>query len=214
MWWLPSLGIFPLVELRESIRWWHCERIKGKRAHRGAWAEAFRTGSDPGVQEVQYEAHVLRVVHSCFLPQFTRPPLTGIVYIQEYFAKLTMPKQNKKVLAVVDDLLFTVKISDTAKRLGLETEFLKSDTDVLDRAKTDPLMIIIDLNATSVQPLKLIEKLKSDPDLKSISLIAYLSHVQGELKLKAQEAGANVVMARSAFSQNLPQLLKRHAGIV
>jgi len=125
-----------------------------------------------------------------------------------------MPKQNKKVLAVVDDLLFTVKISDTAKRLGLETEFLKSDTDVFDRAKTDPLMIIIDLNATSVQPLKLIEKLKSDPDLKSINLIAYLSHVQGELKLKAQEAGANLVMARSAFSQNLPQLLKRHAGIL
>ena len=125
-----------------------------------------------------------------------------------------MPKQNKKVLAVVDDLLFTVKISDTAKRLGLETEFLKSDTDVLDRAKTDPLMIIIDLNSTSVQPLKLIEKLKSDPELKSISLIAFLSHVQGELKLKAQEAGANLVMARSAFSQNLPQLLKRHAGIV
>lgn len=125
-----------------------------------------------------------------------------------------MPKQNKKVLAVVDDLLFTVKISDTAKRLGLETEFLKSDTDVLDRAKTDPLMIIIDLNATSVQPLKLIEKLKGDPELKSINLIAYLSHVQGELKLKAQEAGANLVMARSAFSQNLPQLLKRHAGIL
>ena len=23
-----SLGIFPLVELRESIRWWHCERVK------------------------------------------------------------------------------------------------------------------------------------------------------------------------------------------
>jgi len=125
-----------------------------------------------------------------------------------------MPKQNKKVLAVVDDLLFTVKISDTAKRLGLETEFLKSDTDVFDRAKTDPLMIIIDLNATSVQPLKLIEKLKGDPELKSINLIAYLSHVQGELKLKAQEAGANLVMARSAFSQNLPQLLKRHAGIL
>lgn len=125
-----------------------------------------------------------------------------------------MPKQNKKVLAVVDDLLFTVKISDTAKRLGLETEFLKSDADVFDRAKTDPLMIIIDLNATSVQPLKLIEKLKGDPELKSINLIAYLSHVQGELKLKAQEAGANLVMARSAFSQNLPQLLKRHAGIL
>jgi len=28
------------------------------------------------------------------------------------------------------------------------------------------------------------------------------------------EAGANIVMARSAFSQNLQQILKRHAGVV
>ena len=30
----------------------------------------------------------------------------------------------------------------------------------------------------------------------------------------AQEAGANMVMARSAFSQNLQQILKRHAGVL
>ena len=24
-----EMGIFPLVELRESIRWWHCERVDG-----------------------------------------------------------------------------------------------------------------------------------------------------------------------------------------
>jgi hypothetical protein len=38
--------------------------------------------------------------------------------------------------------------------------------------------------------------------------------VQGELKQQAQEAGANIVMARSAFSQNLQQILKRHSGVV
>jgi CheY-like chemotaxis protein len=84
---------------------------------------------------------------------------------------------------------------------------------VVDKASQEkPLLIILDLNANSVQPLKLIEKLKSG-DLKQISLIAFLSHVQGELKQKAQEAGANMVMARSAFSQNLQQILKRHAGV-
>jgi hypothetical protein len=36
--------------------------------------------------------------------------------------------------------------------------------------------------------------------------------VQGELKQRAHEAGADMVMARSAFSTNLPQILKRHAG--
>lgn len=125
-----------------------------------------------------------------------------------------MQKEKKKVLAVVDDLLFTVKISDAAKRAGLDAEFLKSEKDLLDKAEEKPLLIILDLNATSVQPLKLISKLKGNGDLKGVSVIAYLSHVQGELKQQAQEAGANMVLTRSAFSQNLQQILKRHAGVV
>jgi PleD family two-component response regulator len=121
---------------------------------------------------------------------------------------------KKKILAVVDDLLFTVKISDAAKRAGLDAEFVKSEKDVLEKATHEkPLLIILDLNNNSVRPLDLIAKLKSNGDLRHISLIGYLSHVQGELKQKAQEAGANIVMARSAFSQNLPQILKRHAGV-
>jgi len=124
-------------------------------------------------------------------------------------------REKKKILAVVDDLLFTVKISDAAKRVGLDVEFLKSERDVLDKAANEkPLLIIMDLNSNSVEPLKLISKLKAHGDLKKISLIGYLSHVQGELKQKAHEAGANIVMARSAFSQNLQQILKRHAGVV
>jgi PleD family two-component response regulator len=124
-------------------------------------------------------------------------------------------REKKKILAVVDDLLFTVKINDAAKRAGLDVQFLKSERDVLDKAEHEkPLLIIIDLNNNSVEPLALIEKLKAHGDLKKISLIGYLSHVQGELKQKAHEAGANIVMARSAFSQNLQQILKRHAGVV
>lgn len=121
---------------------------------------------------------------------------------------------KKKILAVVDDLLFTVKINDAAKRVGLEVEFLKSAHDVVEKATHEkPLLIILDLNNNSVEPLPLISKLKDHGDLKNISIISYLSHVQGELKQKAHEAGANIVMARSAFSQNLQQILKRHAGV-
>ena len=127
-----------------------------------------------------------------------------------------MHKQGKKkILAVVEDLLFTVKISDAAKRAGLDVEFVKSERDVIEKAKHEkPLLIILDLNFTAVQPLKLISKVKSDGEMKQISVIGYLSHVQGELKQQAQEAGANIVMARSAFSQNLPQILRRHSGVV
>jgi PleD family two-component response regulator len=127
-----------------------------------------------------------------------------------------MHKQGKKkILAVVEDLMFTVKIADAAKRAGLDVEFVKSERDVIEKATQEkPLLVILDLNFEAVQPLKLISQMKSDGEMKQISVIGYLSHVQGELKQQAQEAGANIVMARSAFSQNLQQILKRHSGAV
>lgn len=122
--------------------------------------------------------------------------------------------EKKKILAVLEDLLFTVKINDLAKRTGLDVEFVKSEKDALERAKHKPLLIILDLNSNSVQPIKLIHRLKEDDDTRGISLIGYVSHVQGELKQKAHDAGCDIVLARSAFSTNLPMLLKRHAGHV
>jgi CheY-like chemotaxis protein len=119
---------------------------------------------------------------------------------------------TKKVLAVLEDLFFTVKINESAKRAGLPVEFVKSERDALDKSAEHPALIIIDLNCASIDPLGLIKKLKANPETKKISLIGYLSHIQAELKQQAQEAGCNMVLARSAFSQNLLQILKRHAG--
>jgi PleD family two-component response regulator len=123
-----------------------------------------------------------------------------------------MPKSNK-ILAVVDDLFFVVKINDAAKRAGLTCEFLKSEKDVLEKSVAEqPLLVILDLNAHSVNAVSVITKFKAIEDLKRVSLIGFVSHVQGELKQQAQDAGANMVLARSAFSANLPQILKRHTG--
>jgi PleD family two-component response regulator len=120
---------------------------------------------------------------------------------------------TKKILAVLQDLFFTVKIHEAAKRARLPIEFVKSEKDTLDKAAAErPVLIILDLNFTELDMLKLIRALKSGEATKKIGLIGYLSHIQGELKQQAQEAGCDTVLARSAFSQNLPQILKRHAG--
>jgi PleD family two-component response regulator len=124
------------------------------------------------------------------------------------------PQQNKKVLALVSDLFFSVKITDAAKRAGMPVELIKDPKELLARAKSKPSVIIFDLNFEDAAPLKLITELKGSAEFKGVSLIGYLSHVQGELKQAAQEAGCDMVLARSAFSQNLPQILKRHAGVI
>jgi CheY-like chemotaxis protein len=115
---------------------------------------------------------------------------------------------------VVSDLFFAVKLTDAAKRCGLELEFVKEPGEVLEKAKALPTLIVFDLNFDGVEPLKLIASLKGQPATKGVSLLGYLSHVQGELKQSAQEAGCDMVLARSAFSQNLTQIFKRHSGAV
>ena len=121
-----------------------------------------------------------------------------------------MPTPNAKILAVLDDLFFTVKINEAAKRAGVPVEFVKSAKDALDKAKAHPTAIILDLNCATLDPLKLIEDLKSNASLKRIRLIGFVSHVQAELIQKAREAGCDTVLARSALSKDLPQILKRH----
>ncbi len=118
---------------------------------------------------------------------------------------------NQRVVAVIDDLFFTVKILDAAKRAGMTMESVKSEIDAIDKARTAPALMIIDLNCGAIDPVRLITALKSDPETKPLNLIGFISHVQGELKVQAQQAGCDMVLARSAFSQNLPQLLKRYA---
>jgi CheY-like chemotaxis protein len=116
---------------------------------------------------------------------------------------------NQKIVAVLDDLFFTVKINESAKRAGMPIVFVKSEVDALNQAAEKPALMILDLNCGSLDPLALIGKMKADH--KSVSLLGYVSHVQGELKQKAQEAGCDMVLARSAFSQNLPSILKRYS---
>jgi len=118
----------------------------------------------------------------------------------------------KRVLAVVSDLFFSVKLTEAAKRCGLALEFVKDPAEVLEKAKELPTLIVFDLNFDGVEPLNLIAALKGDSATKGVSLLGYLSHVQGELKQSAQEAGCDMVLARSAFSQNLTQIFKRHSG--
>ncbi len=121
---------------------------------------------------------------------------------------------NSRIFAFVDDLFFQAKIQETARKLNVKVEFVKNEKDLLERIKLNgeekPSLVIFDMNNVNAKPLTLIPKLKTK--LKKTSIIGFLSHVQGDLKQKAHEVGCDMVLPRSAFSQNLPQLLRRHGA--
>jgi hypothetical protein len=119
-----------------------------------------------------------------------------------------------RIFCFIDDLFFQAKIQENSRRLGIKVEFLKGDKDSVARL-TDlpeaerPTLLVFDLNNLSAKPMTLIPKLKSKLK-KATSIIGFLNHLQGDLKLKAIDAGCDTVMPRSAFSQSLPGLLRRY----
>jgi hypothetical protein len=127
----------------------------------------------------------------------------------------TTEDQPTRIFAFVDDLFFLAKIQETARKMNVKVEFVKTEKDLNERmgenGEDKPSLIIFDLNNVSAKPLSVIPKLKAKLK-KATNIIGFVSHVQGELKLKAQEAGCDMVVPRSAFSQNLAQLLRRHGA--
>jgi PleD family two-component response regulator len=112
------------------------------------------------------------------------------------------------ILAAVDDLMFASKITAAARQLGVEVVLARTSDEVLQQARTlRPRLIIVDLNGKRTQPLATIAALKSDVDLAQIRTIGFVSHVQTELIELARQAGVDDVMARSAFSANLGEIL-------
>ncbi len=123
----------------------------------------------------------------------------------------SMADTKKKVVAVLSDLMFTVKIQEAAKRAGMEPVFVNSQHDALIQARQHPAVMILDLNNSRLDPLDVIAALKSDEETRQISLVGFVSHVQADLKQAAQDKGCDIVIARSAFSQNLPGILHKYA---
>ena len=121
---------------------------------------------------------------------------------------------NSRIFAFVEDLFFLAKIQETARKLGVKVEFVKGDKDQVSRIydapeSEKPALLVFDLNNLNAKPMALIPKFKAKFK-KAVSIIGFLNHLQGDLKMKAIEAGCDVVMPRSAFSQSLPVLLRRY----
>lgn len=117
----------------------------------------------------------------------------------------------------IEDLFLTAKIQETARKLGVKVAFLKNDKESVamltnGEEQDHPGLIVFDLNNASAKPMTLIPKLKAKLK-KTTSIVGFLSHLQGDLKAKATEVGCDTVMPRAAFSQNLPNLLRRY-GII
>ncbi|MGH9356999.1 MAG: hypothetical protein ACRD10_12780 [Terriglobia bacterium] len=135
--------------------------------------------------------------------------LTGNLIRKEVRVEATL-----KIIVLVEDLIFLSKIQQTAKLTGVEIESVPLQR-LGERLanRSDVSAVIFDLNHRSGQAVEALRAMKSDPQNTRIPAIAFLSHVQTGLAKDAREAGCDLLIARSAFTAQLPDLLRRYSAI-
>ena len=113
------------------------------------------------------------------------------------------------IVCVLDDLLFSVKISTAAKAIGADVYFERTPGAAVGRIREkQPSLVILDLNSARLQPMSVIAELKADPLTNAIRTMGFVSHVQTDTINAAREAGIDEVLARSAFAERLGEILK------
>lgn len=111
------------------------------------------------------------------------------------------------VIAVVDDVFFAARIRETARQVNVEVELTPAArlSDRLARGAADA--VILDLGAPAA--LDSLRTLRANPATASARVVAFASHVAAATIQAARSGGCNEVLARSAFTRQLPDLLRR-----
>lgn len=112
-------------------------------------------------------------------------------------------------VALVSDLIFASKIRGAGAAAGVATATASTPDDVLEHCRRgDPRVILLDLETRAGDVPALIRRLKAEPETAGVPVIGFVSHVNRAAIDAAREAGANRVLARSAFVRELPALLR------
>jgi CheY-like chemotaxis protein len=118
-----------------------------------------------------------------------------------------MPETTPLGLLLSDDLLFSSRITGTARSLGLTVKAARSIAGLLDLAREQPpTCVLVDLGNPGLVLADLLQRLREltvesgDPyRVPMPRIVAYGSHVDAATLRAAREAGCDPVLARSRF---------------
>ena len=112
------------------------------------------------------------------------------------------------MIALVDDLMFASRIQEAARPVGAAVVRVGGPEALVARCReAPPRLVILDLDADRLEPLRALAALGGDPALRPLRVVGYVSHVDVERAEAARSAGCAEVMARGRFVKELPGLV-------
>lgn len=115
----------------------------------------------------------------------------------------------KTILLLVPDLLFSTKIEDAARRLGLRAVGAEpyGDFDSL-IARESPELVVLTFDRTGESW----QLLASSARRAGVKILAFGSHMNVDAFKRAKELGCDEVVANSRMNAELQKLLEKWAG--
>jgi DNA-binding response OmpR family regulator len=111
-----------------------------------------------------------------------------------------------KVVALENDLFFSVKIRDTLRHHEIDAQIARTLTAFEQRLEQDkPALAIVDIAIQRVDWEAAIRAARAQ----NVPVLAFGSHMDLEARAKALQAGALKVIANSKFAKDMPDLVQR-----
>lgn len=122
-----------------------------------------------------------------------------------------MAPSRTRVHALIDDLFFRARVETTAAAAGVPVAVSRTAAELTERLDAEDsgggrATVLVDLGHAAADPPAVIHALKARPAAPRI--VAFGSHQDADALQAARAAGADQVLARSAFTTRLPDLLR------
>ena len=116
---------------------------------------------------------------------------------------------SQRAVLLTTDLIFSTKVTGTARALGLEIAVAADVEKASELCRGEPPgCVFIDLGIPGLEISSVVSRLRSAAG--TAPTVAYGSHVDKAWLDQARAAGCDEVLPRSKFSAELPDLLRRY----
>jgi CheY-like chemotaxis protein len=121
-----------------------------------------------------------------------------------------------RVLALVPDLLFGSRLQGSLTAAGHELELIGDAAGLRERlaqtAAPAAAVLVVDLTDARLDGAGIVESLRRDGDLGPTLTLAFYSHVEADVRERAEQAGFDLVVPRSRMAREGAALVTRLAG--
>jgi CheY-like chemotaxis protein len=115
------------------------------------------------------------------------------------------------IFVVVEDRAFIAMIDQAAKAEGAMHRYFQNEDSLLKAFGEElPKLFLLDITVTCLDGPTVVEKLKQSSLTRKVPLIVFGGSIRADLMQDARESGADKVLPKASFRQQLPELIRHY----